>query len=338
MSKLKKVAKFIFKIFLVLFSLATVIWIIINFPIWKENSYAQLGTTFSARYARDIGVDWKANYLAMLDDLHIKKIRLPVYWDQVEPKEGEYDFSELDWQLQEAKKRNAEIILAVGQKVPRWPECFIPEYAKASDDKRKSELLKFVGKVVEHYRTDPTVKYWQVENEPFLKFGICPEINPDLLDSEIAVVRSADPSRKIIITDSGELSLWVQAGKRADIFGTTMYRKIYSPRFGYYNYPIGPSFFILKSWLNKLITGQSNSIVIELQAEPWIAGWTISSPLDTQFASMNPEILRSNVTFARKVGFPEVYLWGVEWWYWLKTTQNHPELWDTARELYQNQN
>jgi len=43
------------------------------------------------------------------------------------------------------------------------------------------------------------------------------------------------------------------------------------------------------------------------------------------------------VEFAKKVGFPEIYLWGAEWWYWLKITQNHPELWDTAKELF-NQN
>lgn len=332
--KTKKVAKFFFKVCLVVFSLACVLLIIFNLPVKKENSSAQLGVTFSARYAEDIGLDWREAYLAMLDDLQMKKIRLPVYWDQVSPQEGEYDFSDLDWQLEEAKKREAEIILAVGQKVPRWPECFIPERYKNDDQKRKAELLHFVAMVTERYKHNSAVKYWQIENEPFLKFGICPALDSELLDAEIATVRQIDPSRKIILTDSGELSLWVRAGKRADIFGTTMYRTIYSEKFGYYEYPIGPSFFIVKAWLNKWFAGQSNSIVIELQAEPWIAGWTISRSLEEQFASMNPEILKDNVSFARKVGFPEIYLWGVEWWYW-EMGQGRPEVWDYARTLFE---
>ncbi len=334
---MKKILKIFFKIFLVLFSLASVILIFFNFPVWKENANAKLGVTFSLRYAGDIGLNWREAYLATLDDLGVKKIRIPVYWDLTEPKEGEYNFADLDWQLEEAQKRNAEIILAIGQKVPRWPECAIPEYVKNDDAKRKTELAKFIEVVVNRYKNNPSVRYWQVENEPFLKFGECPALDVNLLDNEIAIVRKIDPSRKIIITDSGELSLWTNAEKRADIFGTTMYRTIYSNKYGFYTYPIGPRFFQFKYWMNRLIVGQKNAIVIELQAEPWIAGWTTNQPLANQFVSMNVDKLRENVSFAKKVGFPEIYLWGVEWWYWLKITQNHPELWNTAREMFHNQ-
>ena len=337
MQKIKKILKFVLKVFLVLFSLACVFLIFFNIPVQKENADAKLGVTFSKRYAEDIGLNWREAYIATLDDLKARKIRVPIYWDWVSLKEGEYDFVDLDWQLEEAQKRQAEIILVVGQKVPRWPECFIPEYLKADDVRRKEELLKFVGVVVERYKNNPAVKYWQVENEPFLKFGECPELDVDLLDQEIALVRKIDPTRKVIITDSGELSLWTRAEKRADIFGTTMYRTIYSHKYGFYTYPIGPRFFQFKYWMNRLLIGQKNAIVIELQAEPWIAGWTTNQPLEKQFESMNVEGLKENVSFARKVGFPEIYLWGVEWWYWLKTTQNHPEVWETAKIMFSNQ-
>lgn len=338
MQKLKKVLRSIFKTFLVIFALACVILIFFNFPVWQENQSAQLGVTFSKRYAQDIGLDWRAAYIAALDDLGAKKIRIPVYWDWVEPEEGRYDFADLDWQMAEAEKRNGEIILAVGQKVPRWPECFVPEYLKDNDAKRKSELVEFVRVVIERYKNSQALKYWQIENEPFLKFGVCPELDKNLLDAEIAMARKIDPGHKIIITDSGELSLWVRAAKRGDIFGTTMYRTIYSAKYGgFYTYPIGPRFFQSKYWLNKFLVKQDNAIVIELQAEPWIAGWTTNQPLEKQFESMNVEKLQENVLFARQVGFPEIYLWGVEWWYWLKVHQNHPELWDAAKTMFQNQ-
>ena len=333
----KKFFKMILWIVGVIILLALGLLIYVNLPVAKVDDSAQLGVTFSARYSHDIGLNWQENFIAILDDLKIKKIRIPVYWDLVEPKENEYDFSDVDWQLQEAKKRNAEIILSVGQKVPRWPECFVPEWTKDDMNKKKSALLQMILKTVERYKDDPTVKYWQVENEPFLNFGICPPADENLIDSEIALVRATDPTRKVIVTDSGELSLWYKAASKADIFGTTMYRTIYSNHFGrgyYWSYPIGPRFFQVKGLINKYIAHQDNNIVIELQAEPWIAGWTIDGTLEEQFKSMNPDQLKSNVEFARKVGFPEIYLWGAEWWYWLKVQKNHPELWDTARELY----
>ena len=335
-----KITKKIFKILgitiLVIIGLIIIMFGYFNLPVKKTNAEAMLGMTFSSKYASSIGLDWKANYIAMLDDLQIRKIRIPVYWDLVEEKKGEYNFADVDWQLDEARKRNAEIILAVGQKTPRWPECNIPGWAMESDSIRKANLLKLIDVVVRRYKSDSVVKYWQVENEPFLRFGICPAPDGDLLDSEIATAKRADDVREIIVTDSGELSLWIQAAKRADVFGTTMYRTIWKKEVGYFEYPIGPRFFQFKNLLIKLFAHQKNAIVIELQAEPWIGGSTTDGGLVEQFKSMNSVQLRDNVDYAKKVGFPEIYLWGVEWWYWLKVTQDHPELWDTARELFGN--
>lgn len=331
----KKIGKFLGRFFLTVSILASAFLVYFNVPVKEDgNGQAQLGVTFSSRYASDIQLDWKEAYLAMLDDLEIRKIRLPVYWDLVEKTSGEYDFADIDWQLQEAHKRNAEIILVVGQKVPRWPECAIPEWAQKDDSVRKAALLRFVDVVIKRYKNEVVIKYWQVENEPFLKFGICPPADAQLLDSEIALVRKNDPDRKIIITDSGELSLWIQAAKRADVFGTTMYRTIWKEGLGYFDYPIGPRFFWFKKWLIKSFARQNNAFVVELQAEPWISGWTTSAPLEEQFKSMNADKLADNVSFAKKSGFPEVYLWGVEWWYWVRVNQNHPELWEKARELF----
>ncbi|PIR73834.1 MAG: hypothetical protein COU40_00325 [Candidatus Moranbacteria bacterium CG10_big_fil_rev_8_21_14_0_10_35_21] len=335
MNLLKKVVKIIFKTVALVVLLVVILLIYFNFPIKTPDKKFGLGVTFSSRYASDINLDWKETYLAILDDLKIKKIRLPVYWDIVEPSQGIYNFTDLDWQLQEARKREVEVIVAVGQKVPRWPECFTPEWAKNNNQMKNEAILKFMEVVVDRYKNNSAVKYWQVENEPFLPFGYCPDFDINNLDPEIATVRAKDPSRKIIVTDSGELSLWFRAAKRADIFGTTMYRTIWKKEIGYFKYPVGPRFFKVKYLLNKYIARNENAIVIELQAEPWIAGATTDGQLEEQFKSMNLKQLKENVEYAKKVGFPEIYLWGVEWWYWLKTTQGHPELWDTAKEIFQ---
>ncbi len=319
-------------------TLVIILFIYFNLPVKNVESKIDIGVTFSNRYAEDIGLDWKEAYVAILDDLKVKKIRIPIYWDLTEPKEGEYSFSDVEWQLEEAQKRNAEIILVIGQKVPRWPECFIPEWANVNDAKRKESLVRFVGTAVNHFKNYPAVKYWQVENEPFLVFGICPDIDTNQVDKEIEIVRKNDASRKIIITDSGELSLWVLAAKRADIFGTTMYREVVNKRLGAWKYPIGPNFFKFKRLLIDVFANQKNAFVIELQGEPWLQGWTINFPLDQQLVSMNSDKLRENVQFAKNSGFSGVYIWGAEWWYWTKTTQNYPNIWEEAKKIFEENN
>ncbi len=330
---IKKILKIILFVFLGLIGLVVFIFIVINFPVKNKFDRVDLGVTFSSRYAFDIGLDWKASYIAMLDDLKVRKVRIPVYWDMVEKEKNQYDFSDIDWQLEEARKRNAEIILAVGQKVPRWPECFVPKWV-TDDKERKMELIEFLKITTKRYQNNDVIKYWQVENEPFLDFGICPALDVDLLDQELRTVRQIDPKRKVIVTDSGELSTWLPAAKRADVFGTTMYRNIYKDGWGYYIYPIGPRFFLIKKWIIEKFADQENAIVIELQGEPWIKGWTVNQPVEEQFKSMTEKKLVDNVEYAQKSGFNEIYIWGVEWWYWLKEKQSNPILWDTAKDLF----
>lgn len=328
----------IFKIirYLLSFLLALIIVALVyfNWPVKTPDKKFDLGVTFSYRYAQDIGLDWKENFSAILDELKVRNIRIPAYWDRIEKKEGEYDFSDLDWQINEAQKRSAKIILVVGQKVPRWPECFIPAWAQNDDAKRKTALLQMIAKTVQRYKNNETVTTWQVENEPFLKFGICPKLDVALLDREIETVRKLDDTRPIMLTDSGELSLWIEPAKRADIFGTTMYFTVYSEKAGYFKYPIGPNFFKFKHWLIRKFAGQEEVVIIELQAEPWIDEWTVHASLEKQLKSMNAQLIGKNVEFAKKTGFSEIYLWGAEWWWWLKEKQEYPEVWNEAREIF----
>ena len=49
---------------------------------------------------------------------------------------------------------------------------------------------------------------------------------------------------------------------------------------------------------------------------------------------MNEHKLVTNVDYAKRLGTPEIYLWGAEWWYWLKEKKDHPAVWDAARTLF----
>jgi len=292
------------------------------------------GAAFSKFYADQLGLDWKKTYLAVLDELGPKYLRLPVYWQDVEPQSESYIFDDYDWMVKEASDRDIKIILVIGRRVPRWPECHIPDWAVSLNEKsQQSRILKLIPEIVNHYKNEKNLYAWQVENEPFLAFGECPTIDGNFLDREIEVVRSLDSSRPIMVTDSGELSIWLPAAKRADIFGTTMYRTVWNQYLGFYKYPLPPQFFWLKANLVRIFNPGKPIIVSELQGEPWTHKRPPETSMEDQMRSMSFEQFKENINYAEQVGFSPVYFWGVEWWYWMKITQDRAEYWDYAREI-----
>lgn len=351
---LKWFLKILGKLIAAVIIVVVVLLVVFNWPVRDKNENMQFNLSFSSVFARDIGLDWKRAYVDILDNLKPEKVRIASYWTEVEKKPGNYDFSDVDFQLQEAKKRNTKVVLAFGVKTPRWPECFIPEFYGGNNgtleglsegelmEKRETALLEYERKLIERYRDEEIIEFWQVENEPFLPFGNCPKgtiNNGELLDREIAQLRFVDKERqrKVMVTDSGELSLWLKAAKRANIFGTTLYRTIYKKPFGYVNYPIGPMFFRMKSWPIRIFGPQNQIVICELQAEPWGPRWLTDMDVQEQFKSMNPRKLQETAEFARKTNFSESYLWGAEWWYWLKEEQGDDGMWEEAKKIIQNQ-
>lgn len=331
---MKKIFRYILYLIMTLILGTTFIFILFNLPTGTPQDDVKLGMTYSYRYAEALGLDPKETLTAQLNELGIREWRIPVYWDLVEEKRGEPDYSWVDWQIDEIEKYNGNIILSIGQRVPRWPECHIPSWAADNKIVREHALLEHLERTVLRYKDRKSIIMWQVENEPFLsQFGICPPLNKKYFESEIDLVKSLD-SRPILVTDSGELSLWVQAARRGDVFGTTLYRHIYQGTLGYVTYPVSPSFFQLKTLLVKIFTKQENFLVIELQAEPWAPGWLVDYPLSEQFKSMDEAKLRENVEYAKRLGFPTIYLWGGEWWYYTKEQLGYAGVWETGKDIF----
>ena len=132
------------------------------------------------------------------------------------------------------------------------------------------------------------------------------------------MIKQIDQRHPTLVTDSGELSTWRRTARVADLFGTTMYRVVWNKFWGYLSYDwLPPSFYRLKLWLNQRDTKQA--YIMELQAEPWITNQPIEQmPMTEQYKSMNLDRLKKNLEYAGQTGFPRAYLWGAEWWYWLK--------------------
>jgi hypothetical protein len=186
--------------------------------------------------------------------------------------------------------------------------------------------------VVERYKDRPEIVAWQVENEPLLDwFGECPQGDEEFLKKEVSFVKSLD-DRPIIISASGELSLWEKEVKLGDVFGTTMYRVVWNPWFKYFRYPLPAWFYKVKLYSQGKNLDQA--IVSELQAEPWVPNGTLADLEFTEYKkSFDIEQFRANLQFAINVDFKQTYLWGVEWWY-LKHLEGDSEYWDLGKEIF----
>lgn len=308
-------------------------------PVPASNTPFNFGVSFSSRYAKELGIDPSWAYLALLEDIGVKRVRLSAYWDEIEPVKGQYNFSELDWQMNEAAKHRTKVVLAIGRKLPRWPECFIPAWVNSMDsvEENKRALVSMVNTVAIRYKDHPALAAWQVENEPFvIWFGECPFYpSASLLKKEIATVRAVS-SKPIVITDSGELATWAQASRVGDIFGSTLYRYTWNKYFGYGTYPLPPGSYRLKARLNGL--NPANVWISEMQAEPWGPGKGLyDTPVAEQLQSFPVSHMEDNIAFAKQIGARSIYLWGGEWWYWMKEKQSHPEYWQAAKKIFQGQ-
>jgi endo-1,4-beta-mannosidase len=291
--------------------------------------------------AETLGLNWKEAYSAIIDDLGAKNIKLHTQWDWVEGEKNKYYFEDIDWQLAQAKDKGVKIIYVVGMKSGRWPECHIPNWAKNLDEQsQKDAIINYIKEVVIRYKDNEAIAFWQVENEPFFNFGECPDWyykDDSFLKQEVETLKFLDPSRKVIISDTGEYSSWFSAAKVGDIVGTTMYREAWTritDSFGFYfHYLFSPVYYSRKALIINKVFGK-DVICIELQAEPWVSKPFQKVSLKKQAETMSPEIFKQNVEFAKASGLNKFYFWGVEWWYWMKAVHNQPGIWNEAKTLF----
>ncbi len=318
---------------LIVLPLGVAVWL--NFQTYPVT----YGISFNQNHAKSLGLDWKVTYEEMLKDLEPKAIRIAAMWSEVEPLPGNYEFDDVDWMMEKAREYESAVTLVVGQKAPRWPECHVPGWLakRYATDDAEVHLFEYVSTVVERYKDHAALEFWQVENEPFIRFefGECDGYREDLVDREIKLVRSLDPERKIIVTDSGEVSTWRIASRSADIFGTTLYRIVRTPQGTIWHYDwVPPVVYRLKAaiWGRPART----MIVSELQAEPWFTGaGAEGTSVEEQEQTMNPERLQEHLDYVTHIGVSRAYLWGVEWWYWMKTERNDARYWDIVKTYTQ---
>lgn len=293
----------------------------------------QFGASFSAPYAEYLGLSTKECLTAALEDLGVRRLRLMSYWNRLEPKQGVYDFHELDWQIDKAERYGAEATLCLGLRQPRWPESHWPDWAlQLSGSEWQQALLDFIQAVVERYKSRKCIVSYQLENEAFNRsFGENGNFDRSRIRREFGLVKRLDPTRPIIMSTSNSWGIPL-LGPRADMYGFSIYRHMFMN--GTYRHSRLPAvFFRFRALLIRLLQ-MRRTFIHELQAEPWGPKPIPEMPLDEQFKSIGLPEIKTAVKFARNTGLTPIDIWGLEWWYWLKVTHNRPEIWNYMRSVY----
>ncbi len=273
------------------------------------------GTTFSHRQIQHLGLDVNEAFDFTLD-FNFDFIRLGAYWDEIEKKTGEYDFTILDELSEKLEMRRQKCILTVGVKAPRYPEFYWPAFLKQKEiNNKKKALLQFIKVVVNRYKDYPCISHWQVENEP-LDDVEGQSISLELLNKEVELVRSLD-NRPIIINLWGNAlshrGFLPQVEPLADVIGVDLYYKQFMTKKLTRSWYIGPMDNDEK--LTQMFTDCSKPIwITELQAEPWEDSDETYRSENTK--SMSPEKLIKFYERAKKLPVEAILFWGVEYWYY----------------------
>ena len=318
---------------LLLFSLL-ILFVLAQKEVPQKITY---GISYNLPYVLELGLNPDVVFDAFVNDLKVRDFRLSTHWTLIEPIQNQFDFTWMDTDIRKVEKVNGHIILGVGRRLPRWPECHVPDWAKSLTwEEQKRELREYITAVVLRYKDSSAVTHWQVENEPYLSlfaYDFCGNLDEAFLEEEIALVKSLDPTRPVLVTDSGNLGTWNQAYRQGDAFGTSVYVYFWNPELGQFKSILPPWFYRVKENIMALLHGGKETFLIELSLEPWLLEPVTAVDIETQYSRMNIEKFNEIIAYAENTRYEKQYLWGGEWWYWL-SKNGHPEMWERGKELY----
>ncbi len=143
-------------------------------------------------------------------------VRLPVYWESVEPTPTALDFSSIDSLLAVVAEHNlsapnpTRVVLTIGARNFLYPELHEPAWAGPrsqpfiSDVQVAHAYHTYIDASISRYRASSLLYAWQVENEAFDYVGNAftgyDEITPEQVAWEVGEVHRLDPAHKAVTT------------------------------------------------------------------------------------------------------------------------------------------
>jgi hypothetical protein len=323
-------------------------------PVMRRGS-TLLGVSFRPRQAEAFGLD-VGETLERLLAYPIDLIRIGAYWTRIELRPGQFDTSELDWQIDAAERAGKQIILSVGPiKNFGYPEFFVPAHhlpvpiaegtlvRPTTHGALLGAATDFIRDIVTRYRNRKSVVAWQLEHEALDPLGMehSWRLGVDFLEQELATLRAADATRPIVMNGFLPTSSMVRvtqwwrtrdqgdsrasAARFADIVGVDYY-----PRHALLS--VGKQTVYLdgsgRRWQLALTTrfikqAQSSGkrvMISEGQAEPWEAVTRPPNPAGRAMFSCRPHDLIRNYNDAMAWSTDSAPFYGYLFWgaeYWI---------------------
>jgi Beta-galactosidase len=334
----KAIVIFLVLIFLsVLFMYAVAQWYIHS----EASTPLQMGVSFIPDYAESLGLNPEQTMDALIG-IGVKQFRLVSYWSDMEPTPGHYDFSQLDWEFKKAENAHASIILTLGLRQPRWPECHAPAWVNttAPQSQWEPQLENFMSTVVNRYKNSPSLEKYQVENEYFLQgFGNCTNDDRGRFIREVNLVKKLDPNHPIILARSNNSIGFPVGQPQGNLYGISVSKRVWDAgvTHRYIEYPYPAWYYAFLAGFQKIFL-HKDMVIDELQAEAWPPeGKNITQiSLSEQNKSLDAKRLKDRFNYGKSTGMKQIELWGAEYWYYRKTVLHDPSLWNVAKQEFQN--
>lgn len=183
------------------------------------------GFSFSPLASEQAGRDPVRDLARLLDSTQPDLVRLPVYWETVQPAPQTLDFSSVDALLKAIVRHNrhssvhTRVVLTIGARNFLYPELHSPDWAGPraqpylDEAQQGATYRKYIETTIKRYRGSQLLYAWQVENEPLDNVGNTvtgeDRITPEQLAWEIGEVHLLDPAHQAVLTTYDGLNLTV---------------------------------------------------------------------------------------------------------------------------------
>jgi hypothetical protein len=174
------------------------------------------GFSFSPLASMQAGRDPAADLAQLLDTTEPDLVRLPIYWELVQPSRNTLDFESVDLLIAVVERHNAgssvqtRVVLTVGARNFFFPELHAPTWAGErtqpvlGDAQEDASYHAYFDASIARYRSLPTLYAWQVENEPFDKVLNEYTVDDRVADAQIAwevdEVHRLDAGHQVAVT------------------------------------------------------------------------------------------------------------------------------------------
>src|SRR6266508_478910 len=181
-----------------------------------------VGFSYSPLTSLEVGRDPANDLAKLLDATHPDLVRLPIYWEFVQPAPDQLDFKSVDGLLAVVEKHNqtslnmTRVVLTVGARNFLFPELHQPPWAGPRTQPYIGAMQAalayrtYFTTSILRYRDSPLLFAWQVENEALdivvNDFTGDDAISVEQLKWEVDEVHRLDPRHQTVLTSYNALN------------------------------------------------------------------------------------------------------------------------------------